>query len=160
MNIEGYYTIIVGVLSILVTVLIGYQLFGTIDFERRLNHFKLEIKEQYKIDVEKAKYDATGMSLAQLGLSQYYTDDYSNAIRSLFNAIRVLEKGSNDEFANEANIHAIDLIYMIVSDKRVTGAFFSAEEKRANIASASNIKDIKKRDKILAFLYLAKTQEQ
>lgn len=152
------YSILVAVLSILVTVLIGFQIFNLIDFNQRLQRVKKKIRKQYRVDVEKAKYDATGMALAQLGLSQYYNGDYSNAIRSLFNAIGVLADGSKDDFATDAYSHAVDLIYSIVTDERVSGSSFSSDEKRTNIVIASSIKDKDKRDKILDFLYASKIQ--
>lgn len=153
------FSLIVAILSVLVTILIGFQIFSIIDLNQRFRRLENKVKKQYLVDIEKAKCDATGMSLAQLGLSQFYNDDYDNAIRSLFNALAILRNGSMDDFASDAYYHAIDLIYSIVQDERVIGASFSKEEKMNNIVTSSSIEETEKRDTILAFLYSAKVQE-
>ena len=76
-----YQGVIVGVLSLLVTVLIGWNIYTTIGIENRISKFK------YAVPISLCT------SLAQLGKALYNNDDYANALMSLLNALAVYMKG-------------------------------------------------------------------
>lgn len=96
-----YQGVIVGVLSLLVTVLIGWNIYTTIGIESRIGKFK------YAVPVSLCT------SLAQLGRALYNNDDYANALMSLLNALAVYEKGSEDEMMEAAFSYSVTTIKAI-----------------------------------------------
>lgn len=117
-NLDFDYTgIIIGVLSILITLLVGWQIYSNIyiknNIEKYVRNEIYKMEKRNKIyeqklnkEIERSKCMAIGVSLAQLGISQYYTNDYENAIRSLFNALIFLQKIKiKDDLSEEARQH-------------------------------------------------------
>ncbi len=117
-----YSGIIVGILSILITILVGWQILSNLlakkeireDVDMQISRMNKQNELSLaKLDknIEISKKLAIGASLAQLGVSQLYSDDYSNAIRSLFNSLAFCDKDlSFDELGNEVyeqSIHAL-----------------------------------------------------
>ena len=90
-----------------------------IDFNGRIRRANKVIEEKSKEIVEKAKNDAAGLALAQLGLSQYHSHDFENAIRSLFNALALLFEGNRDTDSETAISYAVDLLFQIAIDEQI-----------------------------------------
>lgn len=147
-----FFTIIISVLSILVTLLIGFQVYTLIDFNGRISRAKKEIEEKSKEIVEKAKNDAAGLALAQLGLSQYHSHDYENGIRSLFNALALLFEGNRDTDSETAISHAVDLLFQISTDEQIISLSLDRFSKDLFLKTACNIPDQEKREKIILFV--------
>ncbi|WP_130893132.1 hypothetical protein [Paraprevotella xylaniphila] len=124
-----YTGIIIGILSILITILVGWQILSNILTKREIKeevnkniktinkHIKLmDEQSRYSIkhvnkSIEDCKCLSIGVSLAQLGISQYYNDDYNNAVRSLFNSLIFLEEiENNDDLKNEAYEKATEVL--------------------------------------------------
>lgn len=102
-----YQGVIVGVLSLLVTVLIGWNIYTTIGIESRINKFK------YAVPISLCT------SLAQLGRALYNNDDYANALMSLLNALAVYRKGSENELMEESYLYSVNTIKSI-KEKGIT----------------------------------------
>ena len=96
-----YQGVIVGVLSLLVTFLIGWNIYTTIGIENKISKFK------YAVPISLCT------SLAQLGRALYNNDDYANALMSLLNALAVYQKGSGNELMEESYSYSITTIKAI-----------------------------------------------
>lgn len=96
-----YQGVLVGILSLLVTVLIGWNIYTTIRIEGRISKFK------YAVPVSLCT------SLAQLGRALYNNDDYANALMSLLNALSVYEEGSEDKMMESAYSYSVTTIKAI-----------------------------------------------
>lgn len=110
-----YIGIIVGIFSLLVTILLGWQIFNTIsifnEVKSKIDNLEKENQKAINTITADAKYSSIAVSLAQLGVSQFHQKDYENAIRSLFNAIIFCQKiTTKDEFYSETYDNAIATI--------------------------------------------------
>lgn len=72
-----YMGVIVGILSLLVTCLIGYEVF-------RVFTFKKSVEKEVKKKLKNAEYSASCLALAQLGNALYGTGQHALALQSLF----------------------------------------------------------------------------
>lgn len=101
-------TLLLSVLSLIVTLLIGMQIWNIFQFE---NNFK-SVEQKSKDEIEKAKqdilkankmaleknrYDAIGTVLMQLGWSFEDKKEYGDAMRTYINALRALQRGDLKE---------------------------------------------------------------
>lgn len=96
-----YQGVLVGVLSLLVTVLIGWNIYTTIGIESKISKFK------YAVPVSLCT------SLAQLGRALYNNDDYANALMSLLNSLTVYEKDSGNDLMEASYSYSVSTIKAI-----------------------------------------------
>ena len=123
-----------------------------IDFNGRIRRANKVIEEKSKEIVEKAKNDAAGLALAQLGLSQYHSHDFENAIRSLFNALALLFEGNRDTDSETAISYAVDLLFQIAIDEQIISLSLDRSSKDLFLKTACRIPDQEKREKIILFV--------
>lgn len=82
-----YLGVIVSILSILVTVLIGWDIYKAMNLDKRMENIvneKMQILKEY---TDQSKNISIMASLAQLGVSLKYNNDICGAFRSLMNAL-------------------------------------------------------------------------
>jgi hypothetical protein len=106
---------IIGVLAVLVTVLIGWNIYSLIDFngktEKIEGALRAEFKEEIAREVENAKYASAGVAMAQSGLAEYNNQKYGSAFLILMNALILLERGADGfDLAMEARGEAVRLL--------------------------------------------------
>ena len=90
-----YQGVIVGILSLLVTALIGWNIYTTIDLKGKIDEFK------YAVPI------SLTVSLAQLGRALFYKGYYEYAISAFLNALAAWEEGSGNELMEEAYTFSI-----------------------------------------------------
>ena len=97
-------TLLISVLSLIVTLLIGMQIWNIFQFEKKfetveqksrdeIEKAKQDILETNKDALEKNRYDAIGTVLMQLGWSFEDNKEYGDALRTYINALRALQQG-------------------------------------------------------------------
>lgn len=84
-----------GVLSLLVTALVAYEVYRAFSFDE-------SVRNTVNKRLSEAEYSAACISLAQLGNSLFNEDKFSDAIRILFNALILSEKTRMSELGIEA----------------------------------------------------------
>lgn len=99
-ELEGF-SVIIATLSVLVMILIGWNIWSAIQIDKRIRTAIKKEKSKFNTAVKLARNDAIGASLAQLGVSQYHIGDNSGAIRSLFNAVIFLSDGDRGSDINK-----------------------------------------------------------
>lgn len=98
-------TFLISVLSLIVTLLIGMQIWNIFQFENKfesveqkcrdeIEKAKQDILETNKDALEKNRYDAIGTVLMQLGWSFEDKKEYGDAMRTYINALRALQQGN------------------------------------------------------------------
>lgn len=95
-----YQGVIVGILSLLVTVLIGWQISNYLLFEKRMQNEVKDLKYSVQISV--------CTSLSQLGLALYNNNDYAGAMQAFFNSINAWDKNIKNKLSDEAYQCAIN----------------------------------------------------
>lgn len=116
-----------GVLSLLVTALVAYEVYRAFSFDESVRN----IVDKRLSEVE---HSATCLSLAQLGNSLFNDDKYGDAIRILFNALIISEKSPMSKMGDEARENSIKILEKI-SDKLpldTTTIKFEADWKHIN----------------------------
>lgn len=134
-----YTGIIVGILSLLITMLVGWQILSNVLINKEidnkissqineLDRKSKKISDEISQDIKDCKNLSIGISLAQLGLSQYYNEDYSSSTRSILNSLVFLNKVENDdELKSDAYEHVCSIIEKLsVITTKCTG--FSKED--------------------------------
>lgn len=128
-----YTGIIVGVLSILITMLLGWQIISNLSIVKSLKgELDINLRRfliRTKKNIHDTKYIAIATSLAQLGISQFYNKDFPNAIRILMNALVFCFKIEvHDELYDDVYKHIIKTLKEI--SKKISGNVtnFSIEE--------------------------------
>lgn len=101
-----YLGVFAGILSLLVTVIISFEVYKVFSFEKR-------VKRIVSKRLREAEHSATCLSLAQLGNTLFNNETYSDAIQILFNALIVSKKSRMSELGNEAKENAIILLEKI-----------------------------------------------
>ena len=96
-----YQGVIVGVLSLLVTALIGWNIYTTIDLKDKIDEFK------YAVPI------SLTVSLAQLGRALFYKEHYEYAISAFLNALAAWERGSENELMEEAYSYSVRCLKLI-----------------------------------------------
>ena len=102
---------IVGVLSLLVTCLVGYEVFRAFTFDKR-------VEKEVSKKLKNAEYSASCLALAQLGNALYGTGQHALALQSLFNALIVGEMAKMSELGKEAVENSIALLEKISDELR------------------------------------------
>ena len=101
-------TLLISVLSLIVTLLIGMQIWNIFQFEKKfesveqksrdeIEKAKQDILETNKVAMEKNRYEAIGTVLMQLGWSFEDKKEYGDAMRTYINALRALQRGDLKE---------------------------------------------------------------
>ena len=93
------FNVIITVLSVLVTALIGWQIFDAINLKREVRHLTKKI-------VERASSDIASISLAQQGMSYHNNKDFASSAQLFFNSISVRQKDVIDKISDEAYSYA------------------------------------------------------
>jgi len=106
-----YMGVIVGILSLLVTCLIGYEVF-------RMFTFKKSVEKKVKKKLKNAEYSASCLALAQLGNALYGTGQHELALQSLFNALTIGNMAKMSELGKEAVENSITLLAKINDELR------------------------------------------
>lgn len=131
-----------GTLSLLVTVLIGWQIYSKIDIEIRVKETEKELrdlKRKTEIDTKTALF----VSLTQLGKSAFNKIDKdtdpvlmekADAIQSLFNALCLWEKEMDSSLAKEAYGYCIMRLLHLIKNVDYTAEY--SEEKDIFVKAA------------------------
>lgn len=98
-----YLGLLVGILALLVTILIGWDIYKAISIEKTIRE---------KTDA--AECGATCIALTQLGLALYRIENYNAAITALVNALSTW-KPQTSSIGDDGAYHAQDLLYKIFS---------------------------------------------
>lgn len=158
-----YSGIIVGIFSLLITILIGWQIYSMINLNKveKEIEYKItsiteekqeQIQKEIKKNMERAIRASTLVSLSQIGLCFYHepasskdgsgTDKFGDAIRSFFNAQAIWHNSSSiEELAEEADKQSY--IYLKNLTKKMKGELYvdSFEEKKFFLDTAIKIDD-------------------
>ncbi|MBO4483037.1 MAG: hypothetical protein J5735_04395 [Prevotella sp.] len=118
----------IGALTLLVTLLVGWQIYNTIGIEEKIHN---EVEKE----ADKASKIAMLVTFAQLGRTADNKKNIANAISSLFNALAIWEKEMDSPLAKEAYNYCIDKLTEI-SKQDVIFEVESAEEKDIYIKAA------------------------
>ena len=99
-----YLGLIIGILALLVTVLIGWDIYKAVNIDKY-------IKKQ----IENAETEAICLTLSQLGLSLYRTNNYMAALTALVNALSAWKPYSG-EMGDKAASHAQDILCKVLKE--------------------------------------------
>ena len=91
---------VLGTLTLLVTLLVGWQIYSKIELDHR-------IRKAIDKQVEKGSNMALFVALAQQGKSAYNREDKADAIQSLLNALCVWDEAMDTPLAKEAYDYCI-----------------------------------------------------
>lgn len=116
-----------GTLTLLVTLLVGWQIYNKIEFDNRI---RKAIDEQ----VEKGSNMALFVALAQQGNIAYNRDDKANAIQSMLNALCIWNDSMNTPLAKEAYNNCVNKL--IAMSKGIVFEVEEADERDAYIKAA------------------------
>lgn len=116
-----------GVLSLLVTLLVGWQIYNKIAFDAKVQR---AIDKQVSIGANTALF----VALAQQGKSAYNRDDKADAIQSLLNALCIWDEEMKSPLAKEAYEYCITKLMLLI--KNVGYIVEDNDEKDAYIKAA------------------------
>lgn len=119
-----YLGLIVGILALLVTVLIGWDIYKAVNIDKY-------IKKQ----IENAETEAICLTLSQLGLSLYRTNNYMAALTALVNALSAWKPYSG-EMGDKAASHAQDILCKVLKE----GEKFQLDEIKDELCILKTIK--------------------
>lgn len=154
--------ILAGILSVLVTVLVGWQLYNILSFESRINKLKREIKIEsikqsealkkeidYKIDYVQAQL-LYRQAIAEGSLEQYHL-----CLQNLINAV---DKATSNPYTSNEEIEIIEtlLIDLIYKLKQKNKELFLENEVRERYISIIKRANIEHGNDILKFLFEVK----
>lgn len=139
-----YIGIIVGVLALLTTILIGWQIYNVISFEKRLNELKSQLEKKIQDEIEKAKYELQNFTLYNFMVSHSQISlertDYEDAFLCYINAIESALNLDSDDLVNPIVPSIVSLTkkgnFKISIDKqeRIVNILLKAKNERlANI---------------------------
>lgn len=118
-----------GTLSLLVTLLVGWQIYNKIAFDAKVQK---AIDKQVSLGANIALF----VALAQQGKSAYNRDDKADAIQSLLNALCAWDKEMKSPLSEEAYNYCITKLTALSKD--VVFGVEDAEEKDAYMKAALN----------------------
>ena len=159
-------TLLISVLSLMVTVLIGMQIWNIFQFERKFESIeqksldeiqkaKQEISETCKVAMEKNGYDAIGTVLMQLGWSFEDKKEYDDAMRTYINALRALQKGELKK-AETCEYYKEVVNRLIIISKELSPDewhFVNIDEKNVFIDTTMRIPNKEIMNQLLEFFY-------
>lgn len=107
---------VIAVLTILVTVLIGFQIYNIINLEKRLEKLQHEMEEY----MYKYGFSVAGVTLADVGSSNAIQQDWLVAAKLLLNALMYYNEGvvADEHFDEVATLTAQNLFYVISDAKK------------------------------------------
>lgn len=120
-----------GVLSLLVTALVAYEVYRAFSFDER-------VRKTVKKKLREAECSASCLSLAQLGNALFNRSnnhkDYGDVIQTLFNALILSEKSPMSELGDEARENSIKILEKISDNLPLdtTTIKFNADRKHIN----------------------------
>ena len=117
-----YIGIIIGILSGMITLLVGWQIFNNIqererirDIRNQFENFRNQTRGEIGTFIDNASERNQNIILAvvfaQMGLVQLENGELTSAVRSLFNSLSA--DVENNEMQNDARIHAIEMLEQI-----------------------------------------------
>lgn len=159
-------TFLISILSLIVTVLIGMQIWNIFQFERKfeavekksldeIQKAKQEISEANKVAMEKNAHDAIGTVLMQLGWSFEDKKEYDDAMRTYVNALRALQRGELNNPETCANYYDVVNRLIIISKELSPDEwhFVSIDEKNVFIDTTMKIPNKEIMNQLLEFFY-------
>lgn len=160
-----YTALLVGSLSLIVTVLVGFQIANIVQLDKRFESLEKRtnltieksLYEQKQLTVDtakKAEYDAVGTALMMLAWSFIEKNEVDDALRTLINSLRAFQQGDlcDPNIVNE--MHDVeDLLIGISESDKNNWAFRNIDEKNVFIDTAMKIQDKKRMNKLLEFFY-------
>ena len=160
-----YTALLVGSLSLIVTVLVGFQIANIVQLDKRFESLekrtdlaiKKSLDEQRQLandTAKKAEYDAIGTALMMLAWSFIEKNEVDDALRTLINSLRAFQQGDlcDPNIVNE--MHDVeDLLISISESDKNNWAFRNIDEKNVFIDTAMKIQDKKRMNKLLDFFY-------
>ena len=157
---------VMSIFSIIVTILIGMQIWNIFQFERKfesveqksqekIEKAKLEILEVNKTALEKNRYDAIGTVLMQLGWSFEDKKEYDDALRTYINALHSFQHGNlNDSEVIEDYKEVVDRLVKISRElPPEEWRFVSIDEKNVFIDAVMKIPNREIMNQLLGFFY-------
>lgn len=106
-------SILVGTLTILVTVLLGWNIYTTINIQ---NIIRREINK----GIDNAKRSAMFVSIAQMGISNLNSNNTANAFQLLFNALSVWDADLDTELEKETFDYCVETLKKCALDAKRT----------------------------------------
>lgn len=159
-------TLLISVLSLVVTVLIGMQIWNIFQFENKfqaieqknreeIEKAKQEIIEENKVAMDKNRSDAIGTILMQSGWSFEDKKEYDDAMRSYINALRALQRGNLKDPEVCANYKEVVDRLVIISKELPPEEwhFVNIDEKNVFIDTAMKIPNREIMNQLLDFFY-------
>lgn len=159
-------TLLISVLSLIVTLLIGMQIWNIFQFEKKfetveqksrdeIEKAKQDILETNKDALAKNRYDAIGIVLMQLGWSFEDKKEYGDAMRTYINALRALQRGDLKD--PEVLVNYKDVVdRLVVISKELPPEewhFVDIDEKNVFIDTAMKIPNKDIMNTLLEFFY-------
>lgn len=123
---------VLGTLTLLITLLIGWQIYSKIEVDDRV---RKAIDEQVRIGANTALF----VALAQQGRYALNKKDTAEAIQSLMNALCIWDKEMTSPLAKEAYDYCITKLSKL--DKNIIFEVEDVEEKNVYIKAALNTED-------------------
>lgn len=159
-------TFLISIFSIIVTILIGMQIWNIFQFDRKfesveqksreeIDKAKQEIFEANKVALEKNRNDAIGTVLMQLGWSFEDKKDYGDAMRAYINALRALQRGNLNDPEVIDNYKEVVNRLVIISKELPPEEwhFVNIDEKNVFIDAVMKIPDRNTMNTLLDFFY-------
>lgn len=128
MNFENA-SFVLGTLTLLVTLLIGWQIYNKIELEDR-------VRKELDKCVQAGTNTALFVALAQLGRSSFNKGDKADAIQSLLNALCIWEDNMDSPLAKEAYDYCISRLILLTKD--ITFVVEDKAEKESYIKAILN----------------------
>lgn len=153
--------VLAGVLSVLVTVLIGWQLYNILSFESRINKLKREIKiesikqsEALKKEIDYKIDDVQAQLLYRQAIAEESLEQYHLCLQNLINAV---DKATSNPYTSNEEIKIIetlltDLIYKLKQENK---ELYLKNEVRESYISIIKKANIEHGNDILKFLFEA-----
>lgn len=165
--------LLLSVLTLLVTTLVGMQIWNIFmfdskleqikrDYNKRNENVKKEILDYNKISLEKTRYDAIGTVLMQLGWSFEDKGEFDDALRSYINALRAIQQGDwreNHEIGDAYNEIVNRLLYISKELPPEKWHFVNIDEKNVFIDTVMRIPNKDIMNRLLNFFYKFKVIE-
>lgn len=125
-------SILVGILTVLVTVLLGWSIYTTINIQ---NIIKGEVNK----GIDRAKRSAMFVSIAQMGMTSFNNNNAENTFQLLFNALSVWDTDLNADIEKEAFGYCVETLtkyYFMVKEKGAKFKLNNQREKDIYVAAA------------------------
>lgn len=151
--------ILAGILSVLVTVLVGWQLYNILSFESRINKLKREIQkesikqlEALKKEIDYKTDDAQAQLLYRQAIAEESLEQYYLCLQSLINAVH---KATSNPYTSNKEIEIIetlltDLIHKLKQTNQEILLENEVKERYISIIKKANIEH---GNDILKFLF-------